>query len=107
MTNARDIIMTSARAIMQRVLYRRAHAYKTCFLIDGKISLSGEIVLSDLAKFCRAKTSTAIVSSSRQMIDPFAMALAEGRREVFLRIQQYQALEPNEIQRLREAQEDN
>lgn len=65
---------------VQRVrdyISRRRNAYCKTFL-----SPAGEEVLSDLAKFCRA-TETCFHT------DPRAHAVAEGRREVFLRIQSH------------------
>lgn len=47
-------------------------------------------VLKDLAKFCRANTSTFNP-------DTRLHALAEGRREVWLRIQQHLNLQPDEL----------
>lgn len=51
-------------------------AYKECF--SGS---SGDLVLSDLGRFCRAKEPT-------WHQDPRVHALLEGRRETFLRIEQ-------------------
>lgn len=58
----------------QQFLQRRAYVYQQTFL-----NPLGEEVLADLAKFCRATEST-----FHQ--DPRAHAVAEGRREVWLRI---------------------
>lgn len=58
----------------QQFLQRRAYVYRQTFL-----NPLGEEVLADLAKFCRANEST-----FHQ--DPRAHAVAEGRREVWLRI---------------------
>lgn len=54
---------------------------------DGKPGPDHAVVIADLAKFCRAHSSTAIVSPMSKTIDPIAMAMAEGRREVWNRIQ--------------------
>lgn len=59
---------------MRVALGDRRHAYRTTF--KGPVA---EVVLQDLAKFCRAHQSTFHA-------DPRAHAVAEGRREVFLRI---------------------
>lgn len=56
-------------------LQRRQSAYRSVF--SGR---AGDIVLADLAVFCRATTSTFHA-------DPRVHAVAEGRREVWLRIQ--------------------
>lgn len=60
--------------IAMRFLRRRAHAYRVTFV--GPLA---EEVLEDLAKFCRATESTFHP-------DARAHAVAEGRREVWLRI---------------------
>jgi hypothetical protein len=65
---------------------RRRYAYRRLFLGEDGLNADGEIVLADLAKFCRATDSTAVVSPVSQRVDPIAMAMAEGRREVWLRI---------------------
>lgn len=57
-------------------LARRRRAYQCTF---GKENQFGEIVLKDLAKFCRANESTFHA-------DPRLHAVLEGRREVWLRI---------------------
>lgn len=53
---------------------------------EGRLTRDGEIVLTDLRRFCRATASTAIISPVSKTIDPLAMAMAEGRREVWNRI---------------------
>ena len=69
---------------------------------DGKPNVSAEIVLADLKRFCRAETSTAVVSPVSKAIDPLAMAMAEGRREVWNRIQSYLHMADREITQLKE-----
>jgi len=58
-------------------LRARAHAYRVTF--SGP---RAELVLADLARFCRATESTFHP-------DPRVHAVAEGRREVWLRIQHH------------------
>jgi hypothetical protein len=53
-------------------------------------NLSADKVLADLAKFCRAHQSTFHP-------DPRQHAILEGRREVFLRIEKFLQLSPEEI----------
>lgn len=53
----------------------------------------GQLALEDLAKFCRANESTFHP-------DPRVHAVLEGRREVWLRIQQHINLPPEELHRL-------
>lgn len=69
----------------------RKIAYLRVFKPDDKAAHadSVEIVLKDLAKFCRANTSC--FNS-----DPRAHALQEGRREVWLRIMEHLNLTPDE-----------
>lgn len=62
---------------------RRAH----CQVFGGP---SGQMVLADLAKFCRADASC-------YDADPRMHAVLEGRREVWLRIQQHLRLTPEEL----------
>ena len=50
-------------------------------------------VLKDLARFCRAHESTADS-------DPYVAARLEGRREVFLRIQQHTQLTNDQLWQL-------
>lgn len=58
-----------------------------------------QTVLRDLARFCRANASTFHE-------DPRAHALAEGRREVWLRIQNHLNLSPAELFRLSTGEDD-
>jgi hypothetical protein len=53
-------------------------------------SVAGQAVLHDLAQFCRASESTFDP-------DPRVHALKEGRREVWLRIQEHLDLTPEEL----------
>jgi hypothetical protein len=71
---------------VRRILNRK-HAYRSVFLdADGNVNRNAEIVLADLRKFCRATSTTVMVSPVSKSIDPLAMAMAEGRREVWLRL---------------------
>lgn len=72
----------------QAFLARRRTAYLRTFL-----NPMGEEVLRDLAKFCRAHETTFAA-------DARAHAVAEGRREVFLRIQSHLRLTDEELWRL-------
>lgn len=69
----------------QRFLHRRRQAYIQTFL-----NPVGEEVLEDLARFCRAHESTFNA-------DPRAHAVAEGRREVWLRIQKHLKLTDDQL----------
>lgn len=86
-----------------RRLTSRRQSYRRVFLSpDGTITRDAEIVLADLRRFCRATSSTVTVSPVSKTIDPLAMALAEGRREVWLRIASYLHLDEKTIQHLTE-----
>jgi len=63
-------------------------AYRTCF--SGP---DGDLVISDLSRFCRAYETTYDDIHGRQ-------SLKEGRREVFLRIFQMAKLDHDELIRL-------
>ena len=77
---------------------QRRRAYRRLFLGDaGKPGRDAETVLTDLARFCRAGCSS--VPSS---MDPIAMAVAEGRREVWLRIQAHLHLDDAVVMNLKE-----
>jgi hypothetical protein len=72
----------------QQFLGRRRTAYVKTF--QGPF---GQEVLQDLAKFCRAHESTFHV-------DARAHAVAEGRREVWLRIQRHLQLDDETLWQL-------
>lgn len=63
----------------------RRYAYRQVF--KGP---HAEVVLKDLARFCRANESTFHA-------DPRAHAVAEGRREVWLRLQHHLKLTPEQL----------
>ncbi len=76
-------IIEKARAILSS----RKMAYTRTFNIE---SVDARLVLKDLAEFCRADQST-FHQDSR------VHAVLEGRREVFLRIQKYLNLSPDQL----------
>lgn len=80
MLNAQDI---AHRTI--EFLRRRSRGYGQTFMTGP-----GNIVLQDLAKFCRANETTFDA-------DPRIHAVLEGRREVWLRIQQHLNLSPSQL----------
>ena len=73
----------------KRFLQRRATAYRLTFAGEGH----PKRVLADLARFCRATRSTAHP-------DPHMAARLDGRREVWLRIQQHLNLSEEDLFRL-------
>jgi hypothetical protein len=78
-------MIDTVRDKLRRFFDRRRHAYQATF--RGGYA---HIVLEDLAKFCRANEPT-------YQQDARAHALAEGRREVWLRIQRHLRLSDDEL----------
>ena len=100
------MIGTLTKAV-QRILNRKA-AYRRTFMdASGNISRDGEIVLADLRKFCRANSTTVIVSPISKSIDPLAMAMAEGRREVWLRLIAHLHIDEKQVFNLEEPNDGN
>lgn len=103
-------MFNAARNMMHSVatkLFRRRMSYKAIFLTDrGELSPAGRIVMADLTKFCRGLTSTTVVSPTSGMVDPHASGLAEGRREVWLRIMKELGLDAMEAMRTVRDEED-
>lgn len=64
----------------------RKRAYQQTFIKD----MASEVVMADLAQFCRANKSTFDA-------DPRVHALLEGRKEVWLRIAQHLNLTEDEL----------
>jgi len=71
-------------SLLDRVLPRAdlVRAYQQVFGGDG---LAREAVLGDLGVFCGEQQSSVRIGGQKA-VDPYAMAVAEGRREVWLRI---------------------
>lgn len=81
---------------------RRAN-YRTCFTDErGKLTAAGEAVLRDLATFCRAEKTTLITSPVSRTVDTHATMLAEGRREVYLRIMHILRMSDEQITSLKD-----
>lgn len=81
--------MGLAEAIERAKLYlwKRRGAYRAVFDLSAP---NTELVLRDLAKFCRAHQSTAHV-------DPHMAARFDGRREVWLRLQSHLNLTDDQL----------
>lgn len=96
------------RAFIKRLLSRKS-AYQRTFLgDDNRPHVDAVIVLADLKRFCYIERTTAKVSMTTQSIDPLAMAFAEGRREVFMRLVGFLNLDDSTINRITEpTQEDD
>jgi hypothetical protein len=79
--------------VARRFLFRRRHNYILTFR-----SAPGQEVLRDLAPFCYANSST-FKPNEREHV------LAEGRREVWLRIANHLNMSPEELWRLYDGRE--
>lgn len=86
----KTVVVQAFKALSQRFL-RKRHAYRALFLMDeaqSTLNPIAEIVMGDLARFCRASSSTACYTREGAL-DRDAMLIAEGRREVWLHIQKH------------------
>jgi hypothetical protein len=85
-----------------RAILGRRMAYRRALPLD-----SGDvrIVLADLRRFCGGDRPSYRVSPVTRQVDPYAMAVAEGRREVWLRIQTFLHINDADLLRLQEAEE--
>lgn len=93
-------------AQLRRIISRR-NAWRDVFRSkDGELNKSGVEVLADLQRFCHDTRPTIKISKTTGMVDPYAMAIAEGRREVFLRIKEHLKLDDRDLQRLIKQQND-
>lgn len=101
-------------------LLRLAQAYRTCFLQAqdtpkgwfnrfkkqvGLPTQAGEIVLANLARFCRATKPTSVYLDDGS-VDPIASARMDGRREVFLWINECLYLDHKTLIKLMEREND-
>lgn len=92
---------------LRRILGRR-QAYRSVFRLDEQGRPQGNDVvnvLADLKRFCGADQPTVRISPVSKSIDPIAMAVAEGRREVWLRIQAHLRMDDSDIAKLQEHEE--
>ena len=78
--------MGNMREIWDRIFRRRQNYHRLFLDGDGRVHPAAAPVLADLKRFCRAETSTLVVSPVSKAVDPLAMGMAEGRREVWNRI---------------------
>jgi hypothetical protein len=77
------------------LLWNRRNNYRAVFQSDAGIK-----VLADLREFCRADTSCVVVAKDGK-IDTHATVLAEGRREVWLRITEVLNLTDEQLYKLK------
>ncbi len=78
---------------------RKVEAYKGLFQPHGETGPVALVVLADLARICYAQKSTANAN-------PTAMAVAEGRRQVWLYIQTQLGMSLDQLQQLTEVLDD-
>ena len=76
--------------------WNRRNNYRAAFHSEA-----GMKVLADLREFCRADTSCVVVAKDGK-IDTHATVLAEGRREVWLRITETLNLTDEQLLKLKE-----
>lgn len=81
----------------KRFLIGRKGSYLRLFNLENR---DADVVLSDLAEFCRAHKSTAHP-------DTHVAARLDGRREVWLRIQEHLQLDDETLWKLRNPQKGN
>ncbi len=98
--------MSLADSIRAR-LWGRRDAYRACFAPAGELGPMAEVVMRDLARYCRANRSSLIVSPVTRQADPLAMAFAEGQRDVFNRICAQINLTPDQINRIAYSKEND
>lgn len=92
--------------VIEKIL-RKKTAYRRTFMDDqGNLGPEAKIVLNDLRKFCRATGSTMVLSPVSKTIDPLAMAMAEGRREVWNRIMAHLYVNEKQVFELPEVEDD-
>ncbi|WP_374414282.1 hypothetical protein [Novosphingobium colocasiae] len=83
--------------LFRSTLVPRSRVYRWLFgHPEGGLSPVGEMVLWDLRRFCHAGDATVFNT------DPLEMARREGRREVFVRIQNMLSLDEFQVRQLME-----
>jgi len=93
MSRVIDFLRDRKRAYQLALTNKRLVSSLKAAYLELKGSPAGNIVLSDLARFCRATTST-------WSDDARHHARLEGRREVWLRLTQHMNLTPEQLQAL-------
>lgn len=77
------------KALTERIrrLLLRKQSYRECFQQPSgdELTKSGAYVMRDLARFCGVYKSNTPLTLNKS-VDPVAMGIAEGRRQVYLRI---------------------
>jgi hypothetical protein len=79
-------MLSRAQKIIDRMTWKRTF-WRSRFLDQaGRPTAEAMKALRDLSTFCYGNKPSAKVSQKSGCIDPIAMGIAEGRREVFLHI---------------------
>lgn len=84
--------------------WNKRHAFRNVFRLGSRRLDDVGAVIADLRKFCRADVSCVVVGKDGH-IDTHATAVAEGRREVFLRIVQLLDLSDEALHKMKELEE--
>ena len=77
--------------LLERAHYIRRHSYHSVFA-----GPAAKIVLNDMARFCHAQKTTHVEG------DPCGTAQLEGRRQVWLRVQEYLRLTESDLNSIAE-----
>jgi hypothetical protein len=86
--------------------YRWLNVYRAIFWKERREPKLVATMLDDLREFCRADASCAVIGANGQY-DTHATAVAEGRREVWLRIQSILNLSDEALNRMKELENDH
>lgn len=99
--------MSPLEYFRRRITGRRLAWQRALLGENGTPTVDGDVILKDLARFCRAHRSTAVYSHVRGTLDPLASARLDGRREVWLRIVEHLHLDERFLVNLREGVDSN
>lgn len=96
------------QAFWERInlVFRKRDAYKRTFLGVGKdLNPDAYIVMRDLQKYCRYNNS--VVKDNNGKVDPVAVGIAIGRREVYDRITKFVWNEDKDMRNAKLMENDN
>lgn len=79
----------------------KRYNYRGCFMSEnGQLTAQAQFVMRDLANYCDAYRTT--MKTGPNGVDPYASGVAEGRRQVWLRMQSMLRLPDDEVLRAME-----
>jgi hypothetical protein len=84
--------------------WNRRHAFRNVFWRGSRDPDDVGALLADLRQFCRADVSCVVVGKDGR-VDTHATAIAEGRREVWLRIVQTLDLTDSDLNKMKELEQ--